>query len=133
MSVNVVILAAGQGKRMQSALPKVLHLLAGRPLLAHVLACARALKPARTCVVYGHGGDADGLDDPLRRGFVDAFREGGHPGVSGDDDQQQGRAHEEQCDDPVEGGEQPEEEFHGANDRVRRCESSAGSRVKRER
>ena len=57
MSVNVVILAAGQGKRMQSALPKVLHPLAGRPLLAHVLVAARALKPARMCVVYGHGGE----------------------------------------------------------------------------
>jgi len=57
MSVNVVILAAGQGKRMQSALPKVLHPLAGAPLLAHVLATARALQPARICVVYGHGGE----------------------------------------------------------------------------
>jgi len=64
MSVNVVILAAGQGKRMQSALPKVLHPLAGRPLLAHVLAAARALKPARTCVVYGHGGEQE--PDALR-------------------------------------------------------------------
>ena len=57
MSFNVVILAAGQGKRMQSALPKVLHPLAGAPLLAHVLATARALQPARICVVYGHGGE----------------------------------------------------------------------------
>ena len=47
MTVNVVILAAGQGKRMQSALPKVLHPLAGVPLLAHVLAAARALQPSR--------------------------------------------------------------------------------------
>jgi bifunctional UDP-N-acetylglucosamine pyrophosphorylase/glucosamine-1-phosphate N-acetyltransferase len=57
MAVNVVILAAGQGKRMQSALPKVLHSLAGAPLLAHVIAAARELKPARICVVYGHGGE----------------------------------------------------------------------------
>jgi bifunctional UDP-N-acetylglucosamine pyrophosphorylase / glucosamine-1-phosphate N-acetyltransferase len=57
MAVNVVILAAGQGKRMHSALPKVLHPLAGRPLLAHVIATARALNPARICVVYGHGGE----------------------------------------------------------------------------
>jgi bifunctional UDP-N-acetylglucosamine pyrophosphorylase/glucosamine-1-phosphate N-acetyltransferase len=64
MSVNVVILAAGQGKRMQSALPKVLHPLAGRSLLARVLAAARALKPARTCVVYGHGGEQ--VPDALR-------------------------------------------------------------------
>jgi CTP:molybdopterin cytidylyltransferase MocA len=55
--VNVVILAAGQGKRMHSDLPKVLHPLAGRPLLAHVLATARALAPERICVVYGHGGE----------------------------------------------------------------------------
>ncbi len=55
--LNVVILAAGQGKRMHSRLPKVLHALAGRPLLAHVIARARALKPARIVVVYGHGGE----------------------------------------------------------------------------
>ena len=57
MAINVVILAAGQGKRMHSNVPKVLHTLAGRPLLAHVIATARALKPARICVVYGHGGE----------------------------------------------------------------------------
>ena len=56
MALNVVILAAGQGKRMHSARPKVLHPLAGRPLLAHVIATARELKPARICVVYGYGG-----------------------------------------------------------------------------
>jgi len=56
--VNVVILAAGQGQRMHSDLPKVLHRLAGRPLLAHVLDCARALGPARIAVVYGYGGEA---------------------------------------------------------------------------
>src|SRR5688572_24686123 len=55
--LNIVILAAGQGKRMRSRLPKVLHLLAGQPLIAHTLATARALKPSRICVVYGHGGD----------------------------------------------------------------------------
>ena len=56
--MEVVILAAGQGKRMRSALPKVLQPLAGRPLLAHVLASARALGAQRICVVYGHGGEA---------------------------------------------------------------------------
>ena len=55
--MNVVILAAGQGKRMFSALPKVLQPLAGKPLLAHVLDTARALRPALICVVYGHGGE----------------------------------------------------------------------------
>ena len=56
--LNIVILAAGLGKRMHSALPKVLHPLAGKPLLAHVLDTARALSPRQICVVYGHGGDA---------------------------------------------------------------------------
>lgn len=55
-SVNVVVLAAGQGKRMRSPLPKVLHPLAGRPLISHVLDTARALGPQRICIVYGHGG-----------------------------------------------------------------------------
>jgi bifunctional UDP-N-acetylglucosamine pyrophosphorylase / glucosamine-1-phosphate N-acetyltransferase len=56
--LNVAILAAGQGKRMHSALPKVLHPLAGRPMIAHVLAAARALSPRAIAVVIGHGGDA---------------------------------------------------------------------------
>jgi len=55
--MNVVILAAGMGKRMQSDLPKVLHALAGKPLLSHVIDTARQLSPSRCCVVYGHGGD----------------------------------------------------------------------------
>lgn len=55
--MNIVILAAGMGKRMQSALPKVLHPLAGKPLLSHVITTARALSPSRLCVIYGHGGD----------------------------------------------------------------------------
>jgi bifunctional UDP-N-acetylglucosamine pyrophosphorylase/glucosamine-1-phosphate N-acetyltransferase len=54
----VIILAAGQGTRMRSALPKVLQPLAGRPLLAHVLDTARALDPRAIRIVYGHGGDA---------------------------------------------------------------------------
>jgi bifunctional UDP-N-acetylglucosamine pyrophosphorylase/glucosamine-1-phosphate N-acetyltransferase len=56
--VAVVILAAGEGKRMKSALPKVLQPLAGRPLLAHVLGAARKLSPEAIHVVYGHGGEA---------------------------------------------------------------------------
>ena len=58
MPVTVVVLAAGQGKRMHSALPKVLQPLAGRPLLEHVIAAARKLDPAAIHIVYGHGGDA---------------------------------------------------------------------------
>jgi bifunctional UDP-N-acetylglucosamine pyrophosphorylase / glucosamine-1-phosphate N-acetyltransferase len=57
MQLNVVILAAGQGKRMKSDLPKVLHPLAGRPLLQHVIEVAQSLKPAQIQVVYGHGGE----------------------------------------------------------------------------
>jgi bifunctional UDP-N-acetylglucosamine pyrophosphorylase/glucosamine-1-phosphate N-acetyltransferase len=56
--MNVVILAAGMGKRMQSALPKVLHPLAGKPLLQHVIDAARTLAPSKLCVIYGHGGAA---------------------------------------------------------------------------
>ena len=56
--MNIVILAAGKGTRMHSDLPKVLHTLAGQPLLAHVVDSARALAPRRIIVVYGHGGDA---------------------------------------------------------------------------
>jgi bifunctional UDP-N-acetylglucosamine pyrophosphorylase/glucosamine-1-phosphate N-acetyltransferase len=56
--MNVVILAAGMGKRMQSALPKVLHPLAGKPLLQHVIDTARNLAPSKLCVIYGHGGAA---------------------------------------------------------------------------
>jgi bifunctional UDP-N-acetylglucosamine pyrophosphorylase/glucosamine-1-phosphate N-acetyltransferase len=55
--LSVVILAAGQGTRMNSDLPKVLHQVADRPLLAHVLDTALALKPKDIHVVYGHGGD----------------------------------------------------------------------------
>jgi bifunctional UDP-N-acetylglucosamine pyrophosphorylase/glucosamine-1-phosphate N-acetyltransferase len=56
--MNVVILAAGMGKRMQSALPKVLHPLAGKPLLQHVIDTSRSLQPSKLCVIYGHGGAA---------------------------------------------------------------------------
>ncbi|MBL8520499.1 MAG: bifunctional UDP-N-acetylglucosamine diphosphorylase/glucosamine-1-phosphate N-acetyltransferase GlmU [Betaproteobacteria bacterium] len=56
--MSVVILAAGQGKRMKSDLPKVLQPIAGKPMLGHVLDAALALQPAVTCVVYGHGGEA---------------------------------------------------------------------------
>jgi bifunctional UDP-N-acetylglucosamine pyrophosphorylase/glucosamine-1-phosphate N-acetyltransferase len=55
--LHVVVLAAGEGKRMKSALPKVLQKIAGVPMLAHVIDSARALDPAGIHVVYGHGGD----------------------------------------------------------------------------
>jgi bifunctional UDP-N-acetylglucosamine pyrophosphorylase / glucosamine-1-phosphate N-acetyltransferase len=54
---SVVILAAGKGKRMYSSMPKVLHPIAGEPMLAHVIRTARALEPERLIVVYGHGGE----------------------------------------------------------------------------
>ena len=57
MKLAVVILAAGQGKRMKSDLPKVLQPLAGRPLLGHVVSRARGLEPSSMHVVYGHGGE----------------------------------------------------------------------------
>jgi bifunctional UDP-N-acetylglucosamine pyrophosphorylase/glucosamine-1-phosphate N-acetyltransferase len=56
MQLSIVILAAGQGKRMNSDLPKVLQPLAGQPLLQYVIRTARALDPKHICVVYGHGG-----------------------------------------------------------------------------
>ncbi|MGH8031705.1 MAG: bifunctional UDP-N-acetylglucosamine diphosphorylase/glucosamine-1-phosphate N-acetyltransferase GlmU [Luteimonas sp.] len=55
--LHVVILAAGEGQRMRSALPKVLQAIAGKPMLAHVLVAARALQPASIHIVYGHGGE----------------------------------------------------------------------------
>jgi bifunctional UDP-N-acetylglucosamine pyrophosphorylase / glucosamine-1-phosphate N-acetyltransferase len=56
MHLSVVILAAGEGKRMNSDLPKVLQPLAGQPLLQHVIRTAQGLRPANIYVVYGHGG-----------------------------------------------------------------------------
>ncbi len=55
--MNIVILAAGQGKRMHSNLPKVLHPIAGKPLAQHVIETARRLDPEKLIVVYGHGGE----------------------------------------------------------------------------
>lgn len=57
MSLDIVILAAGQGTRMRSALPKVLHPVAGKSMLGHVIDTARALQPKSIQVVIGHGAD----------------------------------------------------------------------------
>ncbi|MEO7773350.1 MAG: bifunctional UDP-N-acetylglucosamine diphosphorylase/glucosamine-1-phosphate N-acetyltransferase GlmU [Steroidobacteraceae bacterium] len=56
--MNILILAAGQGKRMNSAVPKVLQPLAGRPLLGHVLLAAAGLAPSQVVIVHGHGAEA---------------------------------------------------------------------------
>ncbi len=57
MNTAIILLAAGQGTRMQSDLPKVLHEIGGAPLIAHALRSADTLAPSRTVVVTGHGGD----------------------------------------------------------------------------
>ena len=64
-ALNIAILAAGQGKRMHSQRPKVLHALAGRPLIEHVLTTATALTPQAVCVVYGYGGEQ--VPEAIRR------------------------------------------------------------------
>src|SRR5690606_454561 len=56
LPLHVIVLAAGEGKRMKSAVPKVLQKIAGRPMLAQVVDTARALRPAGIHVVHGHGG-----------------------------------------------------------------------------
>jgi bifunctional UDP-N-acetylglucosamine pyrophosphorylase/glucosamine-1-phosphate N-acetyltransferase len=66
MPLEIIVLAAGQGKRMRSQLPKILHPLGGKPLLAHVLASARALAPRRIVIVHGHGAEQ------VRAAFSDA-------------------------------------------------------------
>ena len=69
MGLSIIILAAGQGTRMRSRLPKVLQPLAGKPLLSHVLECSKALKAEDICIVYGHGAEtvqATYADETLR-------------------------------------------------------------------
>ncbi|WP_020167223.1 MULTISPECIES: bifunctional UDP-N-acetylglucosamine diphosphorylase/glucosamine-1-phosphate N-acetyltransferase GlmU [Methylotenera] len=55
--LNIVILAAGKGTRMHSNKPKVLHSIGGKPILAHVIDCAKSLNPQKIIVVYGYGGE----------------------------------------------------------------------------
>lgn len=57
MSLSVVVLAAGKGTRMRSALPKVLHPVAHKPMVQHVIDTARTLAPEHVHVIYGHGGE----------------------------------------------------------------------------
>jgi len=57
MNLNIVILAAGQGTRMKSSLPKVLHPIGGKPMVAHVIDSAKILNAKKIIVVYGHGGE----------------------------------------------------------------------------
>ena len=92
-AVSVVILAAGQGKRMKSDMPKVLQPLAGRPLLAHVIDAAHAIGAADIHVVYGHGGERvrETLHDDALSWALQAEQQGtGHavmqamPGVTDD-------------------------------------------------
>ena len=93
MPLSVVILAAGQGKRMKSDLPKVLQPLAGRPLVSHVVDSARAVGASDIHVVYGYGGERvrEALHDDALRWALQAEQQGtGHavmqamPGVADD-------------------------------------------------
>jgi len=86
MTVNVVVLAAGEGKRFKSALPKPLHQVAGRPLLWHVLAAAAPLGADRTVVVIGQGADdvreaVEGFDFASVPGAAAAAGTGGGAGA----------------------------------------------------
>ena len=92
--LSVVVLAAGKGERMRSDRPKVLHEVAGRPMIAHVLAAADALAPARVTVVVGPGMEAVAAAvapracvlQPERRGTADAVARAraAHEGLGGD-------------------------------------------------
>jgi bifunctional UDP-N-acetylglucosamine pyrophosphorylase / glucosamine-1-phosphate N-acetyltransferase len=73
---TVVVLAAGQGKRMKSDLPKVLHQVCGKPMLLHVLAAAAEVEAARTVVVLGHGHAL--VESVLPLGCVVALQEQQH-------------------------------------------------------
>lgn len=84
MNLHIIILAAGKGQRMNSNIPKVMHTLAAKPLLAHVVDTAQKLKPKRIYVVYGNGGqtlpnsfanyDVEWVHQPEQLGTADAVR-----------------------------------------------------------
>ncbi|MCX5590323.1 bifunctional UDP-N-acetylglucosamine diphosphorylase/glucosamine-1-phosphate N-acetyltransferase GlmU [Alcaligenes endophyticus] len=76
--LNIVILAAGMGKRMQSDLPKVLHPIAGKPMLEHVLGTAQALSPQQVVVVVGHGAEQVQTRYPAQAGLVFALQSPQH-------------------------------------------------------
>jgi len=81
LSTSIIILAAGQGKRMHSAKPKVLQTLAGRPMLQHVIDISRSLGAEDICVVYGHGGDdvrAAFADEEIRWALQEEQKGTGH-------------------------------------------------------
>ncbi len=69
-NLGIIILAAGEGTRMKSALPKVLHALAGKPMLGHVIDTAKALTPKKIVVITGHG-----------RGLVEGYIKANHGGT----------------------------------------------------
>lgn len=85
MNLHIVVLAAGKGQRMMSSLPKVMHKLAGKPLLQHVLDTAQKLNPSKIHVIYGHGGtsipeqfshyDVEWIHQPEQLGTADAVRQ----------------------------------------------------------
>ena len=79
--LDIVILAAGKGTRMQSQTPKVLHTLAGKPMVQHVMDTASGLQPDRTHVVIGHGAEQlrEALADKAVQFAVQAEQKGtGH-------------------------------------------------------
>src|SRR5947209_19059906 len=75
---TAIVLAAGEGTRMHSAIPKVLHPLAGRPLVEHAVRAAAGLKPEHLIVVLGHGGDPV---DPQLHTVAPALRPHARPAV----------------------------------------------------
>jgi bifunctional UDP-N-acetylglucosamine pyrophosphorylase/glucosamine-1-phosphate N-acetyltransferase len=70
MSLSIVIMAAGKGTRMKSSRPKVLHKLAGRPMLAHVIATTSSLQAAQQVLITGHG--AELVESSMKAAFADA-------------------------------------------------------------
>jgi bifunctional UDP-N-acetylglucosamine pyrophosphorylase / glucosamine-1-phosphate N-acetyltransferase len=68
--IEVVVMAAGKGTRMKSKLPKVLHPIAGKPMVHHVVDAAHALKAQKTVLITGHG--ADEVDASLRAAYGEA-------------------------------------------------------------